>query len=259
MNEAVGIAYKVHLTGKPSSRPALILLHGAGGSHLSWPSEIRRLPGFSVYSLDLPEHGRSTLNSPTSQPASIAAYAAAIDRWLGALQLDQVVVIGHSLGSAIAMQLALDRPDLVRGLALIGSSAAFRINPILIEGTQGPDRFAATVATIIAWSFSQAASPNLKYLAAKRMLECPPTVLHNDFLACQNFDLSDHLANIHPPTLILCGTEDKMTPPRLAQTLVENIPNVSLELVPSAGHMLMLEQPAKTASLLHQFLEHLPL
>ena len=78
--------------------PALLLVHGAGGSHLDWPAEIQRLPGRQVYNLDLPGHGRS----PGDGRDSLAAYAADIITFVETLGLPQVVVVGHSMGGALA-------------------------------------------------------------------------------------------------------------------------------------------------------------
>lgn len=250
MDEVAEIAYQVHRTQRQAAQHPLILIHGAGGNHLYWPPEIRHLPGFSVYSIDLPGHGRSTTNPRTS----IEDYSQALIGWLRALQLSKVILVGHSMGSAIAMQAALDEPELIGVLALLGGSARLKINPLLLEGTQDPAAFAGTVSTIIDWSFSQAADAKLKRLAAQRMLASHPGVLHNDFLACQNFDLTDRVGYIRCPTLILCGTEDKMTPLRMSQFLVDRIPKAHLEVLPLAGHMLMLEQPVRTAAIIRDFL-----
>ncbi len=159
MDEVAGIAYQVHRSQGQAARRSLILIHGAGGNHLYWPPEIRHLPGFSVYAIDLPGHGRSRTNPRTS----IEDYSQTLIGWLRALQLGQVILAGpvilagHSMGSAIAMQAALDEPELISALALLGGSARLKINPLLLEGTEDPAAFADTVTTIIDWSFSQAA------------------------------------------------------------------------------------------------------
>ena len=103
----------------------------------------------------LPGHGKSA-GSP--QP-TIAAYAAALLDWLQKLGLEQAVLVGHSMGSAIAMWLALERPDLVTGLGLLGSSARLAVNPALIAGASQADTFPQAVDTVIQWSFSHQHPP----------------------------------------------------------------------------------------------------
>ncbi len=230
--------------------PAIVLIHGAGGNHLFWPFNLRRLPGCRVYAPDLPGHGKSG-GSPLP---TIAAYGAALQGWLQELGLEQAILVGHSMGSAIAMWLALERPGLVTGLGLLGSSARLAVNPVLIAGASRADTYPQAVDTVIRWSFSPLAPPELTRLATKRMAELPAYVLYSDFLACNNFNLNDRLSEIHCPALVVCGDQDKMTPLSQAQHLAQNLPAGRLEVVPGAGHMLMLEQPLLIEEILLRFL-----
>ena len=77
-------------------------------------------------------------------------------------------------------------------------------------------------------------------------------------MACDAFDATEGLSRVTVPTLILCGAEDRMTPPKLSEYLQANIPGATLEIVPRAGHMLMLEQPEYVAGLLERFLDSIP-
>ena len=96
--------------------PPSYLIHGAGGHHLYWPPQIRRLTGYRVYALDLPGHGRSG----GSGQQTIDSYTTAVKDWLIEVNLHSAVFVGHSMGSAIALSLALNYPDHVLGLVLIG-------------------------------------------------------------------------------------------------------------------------------------------
>ncbi|MGD9091656.1 MAG: alpha/beta fold hydrolase, partial [Anaerolineales bacterium] len=109
--------------------PPVVLIHGAGGNHLYWPSEIRRLAGFHVYALDLPAHGKS---GGLAQQ-SIEAYAGAVIAWLDSIGLHRAIFIGHSMGGAIIQVLALDHPEHVLGLGLIASGAKLRVAPQLLD------------------------------------------------------------------------------------------------------------------------------
>ena len=145
-----------------------------------WPSQLRRLAGYRVYALDLPGHGKS---GGVGQQ-SILAYAQSVASWLEAAGLHRIVVAGHSMGSAIALTLALEIPEKVQGLALIGAGARLRVNPALIDGFSSPTSFLSTVEKTIAWSFSEYAPKRLVELAGKRMAETRQGVLYGDFLAC---------------------------------------------------------------------------
>lgn len=239
--------YKKHAGG---GKHPVVLIHGAGGSHLYWPANIRRLAGYEVYALDLPGHGRS----PQTRQESIQAYAESIVEWMAAAGLQQAILIGHSMGSAIAMTLAIESPRLIAGLGLLGSGARLKVNPQILEQIGDAEAFPAIVHKITQWSFSSQAPEILTSLAEKRLSEAGPQVLQGDFWACNAFDIRDNLATITQPTLIICGQEDKMTPVQESRYLAENIPNARLALIPEAGHMLMLEKPERVAHLLDDFL-----
>jgi len=235
------------------SRPPVILLHGAGGNHLYWPPQVRRMPGGRILALDLPGHGKSD----GSGRQSIADYADEVDGFIRSIGLNTVVLAGHSMGGAIAIELAGRRPDRILGLCLISTGARLRVSPEILAGTDDPAAFSTTVTRIVELSFAADASPRLKQLAAQRMRETRSSVLHGDFLACNAFDATMRVAGFSMPTLILCGEQDRMTPPHYSQWLRSHIAGSRLELVPRAGHMVMLEQPDGVAASLDQFVNGL--
>ena len=242
--------YFMHRDENAGEKPPLVLIHGAGGDHLYWPPEIRRLAGQRVFAIDLPGHGKS----PGSGEKSIQAYASRVREWLLKLGQPRAFFAGHSMGAAIALSMALDYPDCAYGLALVGSGASLRVNPVMLEMLADPGKFPQAVEVIIHWSFSRQAPPGLIKLAARRMAASSPEVLYHDLLACQDFDVSDRLAEINIPTLVICGTVDKMTPLRLSNHLTSRIPEAQLEAIPDAGHMVMLEQPQAVAAAMAKFL-----
>jgi pimeloyl-ACP methyl ester carboxylesterase len=232
-----------------ASRPPLIFIHGAGGTHLHWPPQVRRLSGQRIYAIDLPGHGKS--DGVGCQ--SIADYVCAVLEFLDASHMNSAVFIGHSMGSAIALTLALNFPKRVIGIGLVGSGARLRVLPQILENTTSEAMFPLAVKLINDGAFGSAASPRLKELATQRMAEVRPSVLHGDFLACNEFDVMQRLPEISVPTLILCGTEDRMTPLKYSEYLHDKIAASRLVTVPGAGHMVMLEQPDVVAEALDEF------
>jgi len=251
-----GIHYSFHQPKDATpSRPPLILIHGSGGSFLSWHPYLRRLAGETVYALDLPGHGESEGEGRDS----IQDYADDIARFMENIGVESAVIAGLSMGSGIALTLALKHPQKVRALALLGSGAKLRVAQSTLETVGKLETFAAAVENINRACFSSYAADDLVTLSKRNMLNTGPSILLKDFLACDQFDVTTQLAQIHTPTLVLCGAEDKMTPPKNSQYLKDNLPNAQLHILEKTGHMLTLEQPDAVAKLLKQFLDELPL
>lgn len=243
--------YSIHQeTG--AEYPPVVLIHGAGGMHLYWPPEVRRLRGHTVYALDLPGHGKSDTRDGQQTTSDYARY---LVHWLDSLHLRRAVIVGHSMGSAIALELALYHPEYVVGLILLGAGARLRVHPQLMTFAADPTTFYKTADLLVEWSFSPCAPQRLVELAASRMEEVRQSVLYGDLLACSRFDVMDRLAGIQQPTLVICGADDQMTPVRYAQYLATSIPDAQLCVIPGAGHMVMLEQPQLVAENMLMFLK----
>ncbi len=253
MPVAAEIYFRSFEGGSSPSSPEVVLLHGAGGDHLYWPPQIRRLHGYRVYALDLPGHGRSA----GAGFQTIADYAQAVRRWMQEVGILRASVIGHSMGGAIAQMLALTFPEQVSALGLIATAPQLPVNATLLEASSHPSMFGKAVNMLVQWSFSPSAAQDLIELASRRLMEVRPALLHADLIACNHFDLRDQLAGISQPVLVICGDQDKMTPLRSARLLAESIPRAELKVVPQAGHMVMLERPVEVAELLAAFLHRL--
>jgi pimeloyl-ACP methyl ester carboxylesterase len=178
--------------------------------------------------------------------------------WLEAVGLYRAVFVGHSMGGAIGLDLAVDYGEHVLALGLIGAGARMRVNPLILENTATETTFPMAVERVISWAFSDAADKRLVELASQRMAETRPSVLHADFLACDAFDVLDSLPRIDVPTLVICGQDDELMPLRYSQYLADHIPRARLEVIPEAGHMVMLEKPGEVASALRDFFPQVP-
>lgn len=232
------------------SRPAVIFLHGAGGNHLHWPSELRRLEGQRIYAPDLPGHGKSD----GIGRQSIADYASCVLAFMDDLKIRKAIFIGHSMGGAIALHLALNNARRTLGLVLINTAPTLRLPAGLLENTLTPATLSLAIKHIGELAFSSQVDSRLKDNAMQRMGEIRSSVLHGDFLACNSFDVFAKLGRIKVPTLILSGTDDQMVPPHYAQTMHQKIKNSLLLSMDGAGHMLMLENPVAVIRSLGLFL-----
>ena len=246
--------YQLHHGASSARGVPLLLLHGAGGNLMHWPGELRRLPGRTAYALDLPGHGKSG----GVGRADIGAYAEVVRDFVEALRPEGVqrfVLAGHSMGGAIAIEFALRYPARLAGLILVGTGARLRVAPQILTGILND--YAGTTQLLAQWTHGEHVDPNLLRLYVRRLREVKPQVIHDDFAACDAFDRCGDIARITAPTLILCGDADRMTPIKYSQFLHEQIARSRLIVVPGAGHMVMLEQPAAVAEAVAPFLTSL--
>ena len=218
-----------------------------------WLALLRELLAHTVrgIALDLPGRGKST--GPGLR--DIFFYSRVIESFIQARGLHGPVPAGHSMGGGIALTCGLEFPEKPGGIALIGSGARLRALPSVLEGVR--TRFPSGVDEIIGYSFSPQAPPDLVAEARRKLLACPPEVVHGDFSACNAFDQMDRVDKVRLPALIACGEEDKLTPPKYSAYFAERIPGASLCLVPGAGHMVMLEKPGEVGEAVWNFLRGL--
>ncbi len=228
----------------------VVFVHGAGGSHLIWWHQVRALQGMArAVAIDLPGHGKSDPPGRTS----VDAYAGAVAGLLDALALERAVIVGHSMGGAIAQTLALTHPDRVAGLGLVGTGARLRVLPAILDGIVVPDQFEATVRLIVDNSYV-ALDPLMRQRAEAELAACSPQVTHDDFAACNAFDVMPRLGEIGVPTLVVCGRQDRMTPVKYSEFLAAHIARARLTLVDDAGHYVMIEKPAPVSDALAGFI-----
>ncbi len=157
------------------------------------------------------------------------------------------------MGGAIALTMALNHPEHVIALGLVGSGARLRVAPVILENSANATTFPVAIKAIMEMAFSPRTDPRLMQLAAQRMGTTRHTVLHGDFLACNVFDIMEGLNKIRFPTLVICGQDDQLTPVRYSQYLADQISKAELKIIPEAGHMVMLEQPQSVADELSAF------
>jgi len=221
----------------------VVFLHGAGARGEVWQLQALAFPRAAIP--DLP--GRDGSEVPQTVAGHIGALRPYLDR--------AAVVVGHSLGGAVALQYALEEPSRLRGIVLVATGARLRVRPEWLEGLRSD--YAATTADIVAHFFAPQAAERLRQKSLEVMRRLPPEVTRADFLAADGFDVRDRLGGVLPPALVLCGTQDEMTPPRYSEFLHAHLPRAELVLIEGAGHMVMLEQPRAVNEALQRFLGRL--
>jgi pimeloyl-ACP methyl ester carboxylesterase len=230
----------------------VVLIHGAGADHSHWPRELGELPGCRVFFLDLPGHGQSTGMGRDTVPA----YARVVERFIATLGLSRVILCGHSMGGAIALTLALQRPAWLEAVVLAGSGARLKVLPALVQQVESD--FPAAVTAICEYLFGPDAPPQRVAAEQTRYRNVPWRIVRDDFLACNGFDVMDRLAAVNVPTLIVNGDADRLTPLKYAQFLADSIPGARSAVIANAGHLSAVEKPAEFKAIVERFIDSLP-
>src|SRR4051812_5210452 len=228
--------------------PAVVFLHGAGFDHSAWALHSRWFAhhGRAVLVPDLPGHGRSA--GPALR--NIAAMADWTIALLDAAGAKSAHLIGHSMGSLIALDAAGRHPDRVTALSLIGTAATMTVGPDLLTAAEADDQAAIDMVSI--WGLGYAAelggslAPGLwMHGSAQATLKrCPPGVLFSDLSACNAYqDALASAARIKVPTTFILGERDMMTPAKAGKALAAAIPHAKTIVLPGAGHMMMAQRP----------------
>lgn len=224
----------------------LLFTHGAASSHTVWPEALYDIPGTRAVALDLPGHGRSS--SPGCR--TIDQYAVAVEEFIAALGLENILLVGHSMGSAIALTVAFRSAVAVRGMVLLGAGPRMPVHDKVLRGaTSAPDEVAEFIATL---GLGQP-STEIQEEIQRTVLATDAMTLFGDFLACNRFDLRPNLHAIGIPTLVIAGEQDRLTPLRLTESLVSDLPQAKFVTLAETGHYAMLERTAEVRSIIADF------
>lgn len=237
-------------------RPVLLCIHGAGGNGTHWLGQLRGLSAdFHLLLVDLPGHGKS--EGPGK--VSVAGYR----DWLREVLLllaprvdpDRIILVGHSLGGAIAMDYVLHGYP-AAGLVLISTGARMRVSKRILDVLADGDSEAWAQAAV-GLMFGIHASQSLRDLSRKELAATPLPLYRTDFQAADAWDAMDRVGDIAIPTQVISGTNDMMTPPKYARYLSDTIPGSRLRMLEAAGHMPMLEDAEAVNETLRQFVNTL--
>ncbi len=254
--------------GRPfdAARPAIVFLHGAQHDHSVWILQSRYLAhhGYSVLAFDLPGHMRS--DGPAL--ASVEAMADRLRDGIVAAGITKVLLVGHSMGSLIALELARRIPDRAVGVALVAAAFPMRVSDALLGATRSDVPQAMDMINV--WSHSSATAAferkpcnpapgfsnvwqNLR-LMQRIAGRDGPDVLPLDFAACNGYGGGLEAARALPcPALFVLGSQDVMTPPRAAEALIAACPDAAVVQLDGGGHSLMAERPDQVLAALRDF------
>lgn len=237
---------------RPGQGPGLVLLHGAGGNHRSYDELLPHLAGLDVLVPALP--GRAESEGPAC--GSMAEAAGVVAGLATACGLERAVLVGHSLGGGLAIELACTSGATVSGLVLMATGARLRVHPMILEVARA--MAAGRPMPDMARGFWQRGTdPALIERVDARMAETPAAAALADWEMANAFDRLGQLGAIRAPTLILAGERDVLTPAKYAGYLHAHIPGAERVTLAGAGHLFPIEEAAATAAHIRAFLERL--
>jgi len=236
-------------------KPTIVFVHGAGLDH-SWfglQSRYFGYHGYNVLAVDLPGHGRSE-GPPIPTIGGMAEWVFHLIKQLG---IEKAGVVGHSMGSLIALECAERQPARVERIALIGTAYPMKVSEAFLEAARRNDQSAFDMETI--WGHAAqvplGGNPNpgmwMYGDTLARLRRLAPGVLYNDLKACN--DYASDFAGVKCPVLLILGRRDVMTPPRSAKFLQDKLPHCETALIDPSGHSLMAEAPDATLDALISF------
>lgn len=257
---AQGYPAYAYTGGKPfdASLPVIVFIHGAAFDHSVWQWQSRYFAhhGFSALAVDLPGHGRS----PGALRDSIGEHADWIAAMLDAVGIPCAALVGHSMGSLIALETALRYGPRVTKLALVGTAAPMPVSDAFIAAAREEPAVGQEMEAV--WGHSRLAQlasspvPGASLLSASRRLNArsKPEALHAALNACNDYRADpDKLKQLALPTLVVAGKRDQMTQFKSGKALAGSIPGARFVAL-DAGHSMMSEAPRGLQQALREFL-----
>ncbi|MEU5887052.1 4-carboxymuconolactone decarboxylase [Streptomyces sp. NPDC047461] len=251
MSETQTPALQYRLDG-PDDAPVLILGPSLGTTWHMWDRQVPELAKqWRIFRFDLPGHG----GAPAYPAGSVGDLTARLLATLDRLGIQRFGYAGCALGGAVGLELALRHPERVASLALIAASPRFgtpdefRQRGVIVR-TNGLDPIARTSPDRWFTGGFAAAQPAITDWAVQMVRTTDPGCYIAACEALAAFDIRADLAHVGVPTLVLVGSDDQVTGPAEARTLVAGIPDARLAVVPGASHLVPVEQPAAVTDLL---------
>jgi len=239
-------------------KPSVVFVHGAGLDH-SWfglQSRYFGYHGWNALAVDLPGHGRSA-GPPLPSVPDLADW---IFGFLEKSEVQKVSIVGHSMGSLIALECAARRPEKVERIALLGTAFPMKVSEAFLDAARRNDTAAFDMSTI--WGHAPqvplGGNPNpgmwMYGDTLARLARLAPGVLYTDLKACNDYAAGlESAARVQCPALFILGRRDVMTPPKSAAALAQAVKGARTALLPPSGHSLMAEAPDATLDALIEF------
>jgi len=237
-----------------NKKDTIVFLHGSGLSHIVWSlaEQFFSNKNFNVMSIDLPGHGNS--EGPCLE--TIEKIADWLEKVFLELNLDQVILAGHSQGCLEMLEYSYKFKSRVKKLVFIGGSYRMPVNQTLIDLAKNGDSEA--VKLMMKWSFKDykkfiGGNPVEKIIQSPRDIS---EILATDLIACNNYSNgSNAVKEIDCPTMVILGSDDKMVNLEVGKKFANLIKNSITHIIEDCGHMIMIEKAFEMREKVLEFLE----
>src|SRR6476646_7264029 len=231
----------------------IVFLHGVGSDKSVWHPQLDHFgKARRAIAFDYPGYGDS---DPAPDGTTRDDYAEAIHAAMHALDVERAHVCGLSLGGVVAIALCHAVPNHCASLILADT---FAVHPdgeaIYQRGLAGSTDLPAMAEARVDVLIAQPADPAVRSEVVETMSRIDPAAYRIGAKAVWLADQRDRVAAIRTPTLVICGEDDKPTPPGLSRELHAMIAGSQLAMIPNAGHLTNLEQPAEFNRLVDEFI-----
>lgn len=242
-----------------ASKPTVVFIHGAANDHSVWSLQSRYYAyhGWNALAVDLPGHGKSA----GTALATIGDLAGWIAQLLDAVGAKDVTLVGHSMGSLVALETAARHPERIKRIALIASAVPMQVSEALLNTSKANDHAAYEMINVFAHSNTAQLGGNrvpgmwMMGSAMRLMERSGDGVLYADFSACNNYAAGLEAAQkLKCPVLMILGKRDLMTPMKVARDVISKLADVKVVALDGAGHSLMAEKPDEVLDSLISFL-----
>lgn len=248
--KAKGISYLAGDWPLDPEKATLVFIHGAGGSGTFWQAQVEGLVRrANTLAIDLPGHGRSDGEGQDK----VEDYALAVAGFMKYIDMPNPIPCGLSLGGAITQQLLVEYRDRVKAGVLISTGSRLKVAPMIFENIER--NYSDHVELICGFAASEKTDPELLAPFRQEAARCKPEIAHGDFRACDRFDVTDRLAAIDVPVLVVTAEDDKLTPPKYGSALEKNIKNSTRVHIFDAGHIVPIEKPDEVNTAIMTFLD----
>ena len=223
----------------------LLFIPGSGTGKKTWVYQTEYFADSEA--IALPGH-------PDGKPcSSVDEYVEWLRGYIHQHRYQDVTLVGQSLGGAIVQLYGLKYPEELKSLVLIGTGARLRVLPAFLT------TFKEMITDLAAWreyleGRYSLVDPEIRQVVIEERMQIGPAVMLSDFLCCDKFDIIDKVHTIKLPTLVICGSEDEMTPVKYTKYLADRIEEATQVVIDRATHLVFMEKPEEVNQAIEEFL-----